>query len=244
MKHSISTILIASFLLTCCSGNSQNIKVAEKVAPRVPASICKSFTDNHDGKKKSTWCEYFNNPQSHLCTEVTVDGESTITKYYFDESLPQNSLVEINDIPYQKGGLVAEYVQEKDSEAILSFNAYVYANNNWRVAATSTGRLFDGMGENSFYLSSGMFMSAGENPADINKTIVWTVNDSATTFSISVDGKPIFANSRDENGGFDKEYYEDTGIIKSETKYKAVKDYDRLFGEEFIRYEVLEKTEY
>lgn len=236
-------VLVCAAMATSCFGQLPKKTVKESIIPRVPSSICKSFSDKTDGTKKRTWCDYFDNPQIHPCTEVSIDDESEVKVCYFDPSLPANPLA-VTVIPSQKGGLVAEIVKEKEGGAILAFKAYVHVSGSWRVAAESEGRLLDGMGENSYYISSGKFMSAGEKPGETDEQYVWTVNNGETSFSRTVGGKLRMETLRNEDGGYDRWYYEGSGKIRSESKYKAIRDYDRLFGEEFIRYEEVEKAEY
>ena len=243
MRRLINIVLVSTFMVTSCFGSSQKVKKTENVFPRVPSSICKSFTDKTGESQKETWCDYFDNPQSHPCTEVSIDKDSVVMVCYYDPSLPTNPLAG-RDLPSQKGGLVATVIKEKDGEAILAFKAYTYVNGSWLVSAESEGRLLDGMGENSYYLSSGRFTSAGVRPGEMDEQITWTIDKGETTFSRVINGKPRFENCRNEEGGYDRWYYEDSGKIRSEIKYKAVRDYDRLFGEEFVRYEVVEKSEF
>lgn len=239
----MNMVLACAVMVTSCFGQSPKMTVKENVTPRVPSSICKSFSDKTDGTKKRTWCDYFESPQSHPCTEVSIDDDSGVKVCYFDPTLPANPLAG-TVIPTQKGGLVAELVKEKESGAVLAFKAYVYTDGSWKVAAEGEGRLLDGMGENSYYISSGKFMSTGEKPGETDEQYVWTVNKGETAFSRTVGGKLRMETLRNEEGGHDRWYYESSGKIRSESKYKAIRDYDRLFGEEFIRYEELEKVEY
>lgn len=236
--------ILSIFLFSCCTGNSQDVTVNKAVIPRVPSSICKSFTDNSTGVKQRTWCDYFDNPGIHPCTEVIINFGSSKTVYYFDPALPNNDLVDSQDIPKQKGGLVAVITKDIDSDAVTLFRAYAYGNNGWKLAASSEGRLFDGLGENSYYLTSGKFTSAGETPDSSDQLLVWTLDNGVNNFSKSLNGTLYYDNHRDEKGGYDRTYDAVTGKLESEVIYTAVKDYDRLFGEEFIRYEVTENQSF
>ena len=244
MRIRFVVVLLSTLLLSCGNGSSQDVTVNKGVIPRIPSSICKSFTDNSTGVKLTTWCDYFDNPGSHPCTEVVINSGSSKTICYFDPLLPENDLVKQLDLPKQKGGLVAYLVKENESEAITVFKAYSHGTNGWKLAASAEGRLFDGMGENSYYISSGKFVSAGCTPDSLNESIEWQQEDGVTNFSKSVNGVLYYDNHRDEAGGYDRIYDKETGKMKSETIYTAVKDYDRLFGEEFIRYEISENKLY
>lgn len=244
MSNKLILMIGGLLLIAGCNGSSKDVTVTKDVVPKTPSSICKSFSDKSSGVKERTWCDYFDNPGIHPCTEVVVNSGSTKTYYYFDEKLPANDIVDKDGVPSRKGGLVAFYVKDMGNEAITTFRAYIYANGAWKLAASADGQLYDGMGENSYYLSPGKYMSSGVTPDKVDESLEWEVNGGKTCFTKVASGFPCYVNYRDESSGYDRVYYPASSNLKSETLYTAVRDYDRLFGEEFTRYEVSATTNY